>query len=90
MHLADDGNHVPDLIQCQHPGTTANGDPSKPEWRVHLWKPAHGGVGFGFDIEGEVLEAPARYRCNACGLEDGGSRLRRQDKLARAATVRGR
>ncbi|MEZ4300176.1 MAG: FG-GAP-like repeat-containing protein [Polyangiaceae bacterium] len=65
MHLADvDGNHVPDLIQCQHPGTTPNGDPSKPEWRVHLWKPAHGGVSFGFDIEGEVLEALARYRCN--------------------------
>ncbi|MEZ4298906.1 MAG: SpvB/TcaC N-terminal domain-containing protein [Polyangiaceae bacterium] len=65
MHLADvDGNHVPDLIQCKHPGTTASGDPSKPEWRVHLWKPAHGGVGFGFDIKGEVLEALARYRCN--------------------------
>ncbi|MEZ4298873.1 MAG: RHS repeat-associated core domain-containing protein [Polyangiaceae bacterium] len=65
MHLADvDGNHVPDLIQCQHPGPTANGDPSKPEWRVHLWKPAHGGASFGFDVEGEVLEALARYRCN--------------------------
>ncbi len=65
MHLADvNGDHVPDLIQCEDHGTTAGGDPSKPVWSVHLWRPAQGGAPFGFDPEGEPVEALATVRCD--------------------------
>ncbi len=65
MHLADvNGDHVPDLIQCEDHGTTAGGDPSKPVWNVHLWRPTQEGAPFGFDPEGEPVEALATVRCD--------------------------
>jgi RHS repeat-associated protein len=65
MHLADlQGDGVPDMIVCADHGTTLNGDPSKPAWKVHLWKPAEGLMPAGFDPMGEPLEPLAGYRCD--------------------------
>jgi RHS repeat-associated protein len=66
MHLLDaDGDHVPDLVQCEDHGATADGNPSKAVWRVHLWKPAQGGDAAGWDPEGETIDALAENRCDA-------------------------
>jgi RHS repeat-associated protein len=66
MHLLDaDGDHVPDLVQCEDHGATADGNPSKAVWRVHLWRPAQGGEAAGWDPEGEVIDALAENRCDA-------------------------
>ncbi|MEZ4295371.1 MAG: hypothetical protein R3B70_10380 [Polyangiaceae bacterium] len=46
-------------------------------------------MSFRFDIEGEVLEALARYRCNV-DLKTVDLDRDSKDKPARAATVRGR
>ena len=65
MHLADvNGDHVPDLIQCQDHGATAGGDPSKAVWTLHLWKPAQGATAAGFDPAGEAIDALATMRCD--------------------------
>jgi RHS repeat-associated protein len=66
MHLLDaDGDHVPDLVQCEDHGATADGKPSKAVWRVHLWRPAQGGEAAGWDPEGEAIDALAENRCDA-------------------------
>ena len=65
MHLADvDGDHVPDLIQCEDHDTGLGGDPSKPVWKVHRWRPATGGAPFGFDAWGETIEPLDAVRCD--------------------------
>jgi RHS repeat-associated protein len=66
MHLADvgGGDGVPDLIQCEDHGTTVNGDPSKPAWKLHLWQPEEGLAAAGFDPVGEPIDALAGYRCD--------------------------
>ncbi|HLM74851.1 MAG TPA: type IV secretion protein Rhs, partial [Polyangiaceae bacterium] len=64
-HLADvDGDRVPDLIQCHDHGDSLDSDPSKPVWRVHLWKPGQGGIAAGFDPEGEPIDKLAGLRCD--------------------------
>jgi hypothetical protein len=65
-HLADvSGDRVPDLVQCEDHGRTADGDPSKAVWRVHLWEPAQGGEAAQFDPVGELIEPLAELRCDA-------------------------
>ena len=65
MHLADvNGDHVPDLIQCEDHGATVDGDPGKAVWTLHLWKPAQGAAPFGFDAAGETMDALAAVRCD--------------------------
>ncbi|MBK8257907.1 MAG: VCBS repeat-containing protein [Polyangiaceae bacterium] len=65
MHLADvDGDRAVDLIQCTDHSDELTGDPTKPQWKVYRWLPAYGGVPFGFDTEGETIEALSFYRCD--------------------------
>ncbi|MFO0589031.1 MAG: RHS repeat-associated core domain-containing protein [Polyangiaceae bacterium] len=64
-HLADvNGDHVPDLIQCEDHGATDSGDPSKAVWTLHLWRPAKGAIAAGFDSTGEPIEELATMRCD--------------------------
>ncbi|HLM71735.1 MAG TPA: SpvB/TcaC N-terminal domain-containing protein, partial [Polyangiaceae bacterium] len=63
-HLADiDGDRVSDLIQCHDHGDSQDSDPSKPVWRLHLWKPKKDGMAAGFDPEGEPIDKLAGLHC---------------------------
>ncbi|NUQ77989.1 MAG: VCBS repeat-containing protein [Polyangiaceae bacterium] len=62
-HLADvNGDHVPDLIQCDDHGTMPDGNPAASVWRAHLWKPK-GTLASGWDPTGEVIEPLLGQRC---------------------------
>ncbi|HZF48134.1 MAG TPA: SpvB/TcaC N-terminal domain-containing protein, partial [Polyangiaceae bacterium] len=66
MHLLDaNGDRVPDLVQCEDHGATADVIPTESVWHIHLWRPARGEQPAGFDPEGERIDALGGIRCDA-------------------------
>ncbi|MCK6587851.1 MAG: type IV secretion protein Rhs, partial [Polyangiaceae bacterium] len=69
MHLADvNGDHVPDLIQCEDHDDSAQGIPTHAVWKAHIWKPKNGEVPAGFDPEGERIEPFGGVNCDRAVL----------------------